>query len=99
MTDLRQELRDCEHLATSLSDRIRELRHEIGEEPVSESFGHRLRSLRAQKGWTQEHLAAVSGVSVNGVIKLERNQTTTPRATTIRKLAQALDVPDHELEV
>lgn len=99
MTDFRQELRDCEHLAASLADRVRTIRRQIGEESVSESFGHRLRSLRARKGWTQENLAAMSGISVNGILKLENDQTSRPRVTTIRKLAQALDVPDHELEV
>ena len=99
--ELRQQLQEIEELAKTLSNRAHELRRQMGdEEPVVEaqSLGHRLRRLRARKGWTQERLAMEAGVSVNGLIKIEHDETTKPRATTINRLARALEVDDSELE-
>lgn len=99
MSDLRRELQECESLASQLQTRIRELRQQLGEEPAAEvSFGRRLRSLRARHGWTQQRLAEESGLSVNGVIKLENDQTARPRDITLHRLAQALGIDVGELD-
>lgn len=97
--DQRQELRECEDLANELSQRIRSLRAELGDKPLVEgsSFGQRLRLLRARKGWSQVMLAEQSGLSSNGINKLEQDQTSRPRATTVHRLATALDVDPIEL--
>jgi transcriptional regulator with XRE-family HTH domain len=34
-----------------------------------------VRKLRLQRGWTQEHLAGLSGLSVRSIQRLERGQT------------------------
>lgn len=51
-----------------------------------------LAKLRKQKGWSQEKLAAESGVSYNTIIKLERGRIRNPKIETMVKLAEALEV-------
>lgn len=48
--------------------------------------------LRKQKGWSQEKLATVSGISYNTLIKLERGGILNPKIETVVKLAEALNV-------
>ena len=48
-----------------------------------------LQRLRKDKGWKQEHLAEISGVSITQISKIERNDTD-PRVSTIEKLSKAL---------
>lgn len=48
--------------------------------------------LRKQKGWSQEKLATVSGISYNTLIKLERGGIVNPKIETVVKLAEALNV-------
>ena len=45
---------------------------------------------------TQEQLAERSGVGIATIVRVERNQVE-PRGSTIRKLAEALDVEPEEL--
>ena len=59
-------------------------------------IGDRLRQLRKHSLMTQEELAARSGVAVSTIIRIERNQVE-PHGSTIRKLAEALDVEPQEL--
>jgi transcriptional regulator with XRE-family HTH domain len=59
-------------------------------------IGDRLRDLRKRALLTQKQLAEKSGVGVTTVIRIERNQVE-PHGSTIRKLAEALDVPPEEL--
>ena len=59
-------------------------------------IGDRLRDLRKRKLLTQEQLAARSGVGIATIVRVERNQVE-PRGSTIRKLAEALDVEPEEL--
>ena len=59
-------------------------------------IGDRLRDLRKRRLQTQEQLAELSGVGVATIIRIERNQVE-PRGSTIRKLAEALDVEPSEL--
>ena len=44
----------------------------------------------------QEQLAERSGVGIATIVRIERNQVE-PRGSTVRKLAEALEVPPHEL--
>ena len=59
-------------------------------------IGERLRRLREQRALRQEDLAKLAGVGKNTVNRLEKNHTE-PHMTTIRKLAEALDVAPSEL--
>ncbi len=53
--------------------------------------GERVRQARDRRAWTQEDLAKASGVSVPALHRVETTKGR-PRATTIRKLADALRV-------
>ncbi len=53
--------------------------------------GDRLRALRIEQALTQEELANKAGVASNTVARLERNETE-PHMSTVRKLANALEV-------
>jgi transcriptional regulator with XRE-family HTH domain len=59
-------------------------------------IGDRLRDLRKRRLLTQEQLANRSGVGIATIVRVERNQVE-PRGSTIRKLAEALDVEPEEL--
>jgi transcriptional regulator with XRE-family HTH domain len=59
-------------------------------------IGDRLRQLRKQSLMTQEELAERSDVAVSTIIRIERNQVE-PHGSTIRKLAEALEVEPQEL--
>jgi transcriptional regulator with XRE-family HTH domain len=56
------------------------------------TFGDRLREARRRKVWRQEDLAAASGVAVVTISRLESGHGDAPRQSTVRKLAEALDV-------
>ena len=51
-----------------------------------------LKSLREQKGWTQEKLAQQAGISYHTLIKIERGFIKDPRISTVINLADALDI-------
>jgi transcriptional regulator with XRE-family HTH domain len=53
--------------------------------------GNKLKTLRMEQALTQEELATKAGVAHNTVARLERNETE-PHMSTVRKLANALDV-------
>ena len=59
-------------------------------------IGEKLRETRKRKLLTQEQLAERSGVGIATIIRIERNQVE-PRGSTIRKLAEALEVEPEEL--
>jgi HTH-type transcriptional regulator, competence development regulator len=59
-------------------------------------IGDRLRDLRKRALLTQKELADKSGVGVTTIIRIERNQVE-PHGRTIRRLAEALEVPPEEL--
>ncbi|MYS86376.1 helix-turn-helix domain-containing protein [Embleya scabrispora] len=59
---------------------------------MQDSIGDRIARLRLRRDHTQESLAAVAGVSVDVVRKLEQNQRLTARLATLNALARALDV-------
>jgi transcriptional regulator with XRE-family HTH domain len=56
----------------------------------------RVRELRRERGLTIRQLAEMSGVSYATIVHLE-NGDTTPRPSTLEKLASALDVPLREI--
>jgi transcriptional regulator with XRE-family HTH domain len=59
-------------------------------------IGERLRQLREGRALRQEDLAALAGIGKNTVNRLEKNHTE-PHMTTVRKLAEALEVDPREL--
>jgi transcriptional regulator with XRE-family HTH domain len=59
-------------------------------------IGDRLRQTRKRALMTQEQLAERSGVGIATIVRIERNQVE-PRGSTVRKLAEALEVPPYEL--
>jgi transcriptional regulator with XRE-family HTH domain len=59
-------------------------------------IGERLRRLSESRALRQEDLAELAGVGKNTVNRIEKNRTE-PHMTTIRKLADALEVDPREL--
>jgi transcriptional regulator with XRE-family HTH domain len=59
-------------------------------------IGERLRRLRERRALRQEDLAEIAGVGKNTVNRIEKNRTE-PHMTTVRKLADALEVDPAEL--
>jgi transcriptional regulator with XRE-family HTH domain len=59
-------------------------------------IGERLRRLREERALRQEDLAKLAGIGQNTVNRIEKNRTE-PHMTTIRKLADALEVDAGEL--
>ena len=57
-----------------------------------EHIGDRIKSVRKRRALTQAELAGAANLSVDTVVKLE-NGRHEPRPKTVRKLADALDVP------
>ena len=51
-----------------------------------------LTKIRKKKGWSQEKLAAESGVSYNTIIKIEAGRIDDPRISTALKFAKALKI-------
>jgi transcriptional regulator with XRE-family HTH domain len=51
-----------------------------------------LRQIRERKGWTQNHLAEVSGVPQPSIWRLEKGLILNPKTSLLRKLAEALGV-------
>jgi transcriptional regulator with XRE-family HTH domain len=62
-----------------------------------ETMGQRLRRLREQRVYTQKGLAEVAGVHYVSLAKIEADKSD-PHASTIRKLAAALDVSPEYLK-
>ncbi|AYY13489.1 XRE family transcriptional regulator [Actinobacteria bacterium YIM 96077] len=59
-------------------------------------FGELLRQHRFAAGLSQEELARRAGLSGDAIAALERGRRRTPRPLTVRLLAEALALPDHE---
>jgi len=57
----------------------------------------KLVAIRKARGWTQEKLAAESGISYNTLIKIERGGILEPKIGTVIKIAKALKVKVDEL--
>ncbi|HEY3673042.1 MAG TPA: helix-turn-helix transcriptional regulator [Acidimicrobiia bacterium] len=54
------------------------------------AFGAAVRARRDKKGWTAQRLAEVSGLSVDGVRRIEVGRVTDPGIQTVNKIATAL---------
>ncbi|HEY5394042.1 MAG TPA: AAA family ATPase, partial [Trebonia sp.] len=63
----------------------------MSEQPASQ-YAELLRQLRAERGLTQEELAAAAGISPRTVSDLERGINQTPRRATAELLADALEL-------
>ena len=64
--------------------------------PVVVYIGDKLKEIRTRRFLTQEELADRAGVSPATIVRVERNQAE-PHISTMRKLAQALNVDPTEL--
>lgn len=64
--------------------------------PVMVKIGDKLKELRIERALTQEELGKKAGIGKNTVNRLEQDKTD-PRPSTLRKLAQALEVSPSEL--
>jgi transcriptional regulator with XRE-family HTH domain len=63
----------------------------LGYHAVVVHIGNKLKEARTRELLTQQDLAEKSGVGVNTIIRIERNQVE-PHFRTIRKLAEALRI-------
>ncbi len=59
--------------------------------------GEKLQEIRLAKFWSRDELAAKSGIHRDHIGRLERGEGGNSRPPTIRKLAEALEVPPTEL--
>jgi transcriptional regulator with XRE-family HTH domain len=66
-------------------------------EPGADVIARLLRAGRIRKGWKQADLAEQAGVSRTTLIHLERGTVQEPRASTLNKLAHALELDPAEL--
>jgi transcriptional regulator with XRE-family HTH domain len=55
------------------------------------TFAEKLKSLRKERGWSQERLARDAGISTSFVAKLEQS-TVSPSLATAQRLAKSLGV-------
>ena len=55
-------------------------------------FGKNIKNLRAKKGWTQQKLAEVAGMSYVTITKIEQGRAKEPTIQSMVKLADALGV-------
>ena len=60
------------------------------------NIGDKIKSLRKEKGLSQEDLAKKCGLNRNSIYKYEKNETT-PKLNQIKKIAAALNVEVNEL--
>jgi transcriptional regulator with XRE-family HTH domain len=58
-------------------------------------YGQRIKELREQKGWTQEHLEELTGIAVRTIQRVESDQTKGPE--TLAAIAAAFDLTVGEL--
>ena len=56
-----------------------------------------LLKIRNEKGWSQEKLSKLSGVSLHTLTKLENNRIKDPKISTIVKLADVFKIPIDKL--
>jgi transcriptional regulator with XRE-family HTH domain len=60
--------------------------------PRSMPIGKRVRLLREEHGLSQEELAERAGLSRQSIVDLERNDSYSPRLSTLEKIADALNI-------
>ena len=69
---------------------------QLASDPFLSAFGSHLRSLRTRSGLSQEETADKAGLHVTYLSGVERGLRN-PSVRSIRRLAQALEVPTREL--
>ncbi len=60
-------------------------------------FAEKLRDLRKEYGYTQEHLAGISGIDYKHIQRLESKNPPAVRIDTLEKIAKAFDITLSEL--
>src|SRR6266540_2003321 len=66
--------------------------------PQPTTFGGLVRHLREERGWTQEQLARLAGITVTSISNLERGATVLPNAETVEGLAAAFGLDPEEMD-
>jgi len=59
----------------------------------SKSLSEKLKEQRKHHGLTMQEISILTGLSVSAVSRLESGQTVDPKLSTIKRLAQAYDLP------
>ena len=63
---------------------------------INKDSAKRIKELRMRKGFSQERLADISGLSLRTIQRIENGETT-PRGDSLRRLSEALEVSNDEL--
>ena len=58
------------------------------------NFIAKVKKARRQKGWTLAQLSYISNISVNSIVNIEKGCKRIPKESTIRKIAEALEVEE-----
>jgi transcriptional regulator with XRE-family HTH domain len=61
------------------------------------TLAQRVRDQRYAKGWGPDELASRASISRTALYQIESGKTEQPRAATLRRIAQALDIPTETL--
>ena len=61
------------------------------------TLAQRIRDQRYAKGWGPDELASRAAISRTALYQIESGKTEQPRAGTLRRIAQALDIPTEAL--
>jgi transcriptional regulator with XRE-family HTH domain len=61
------------------------------------TLAQRVRDQRYAKGWGPDELATRASISRTALYQIESGKTEQPRAATLRRIAQALDIPTETL--
>ena len=61
------------------------------------TLAQRVRDQRYAKGWGPDELATRASISRTALYQIESGKTEQPRAATLRRIAQALDIPTEAL--
>ncbi len=62
------------------------------QEQLQRAIGERIREFRSSKGWSQERLGDLCRIHRSHMGQIE-NGATNPELSTLRKIADALDIP------
>jgi len=69
----------------------------LGDVVKNTKLGERLKALRKARGWTQENLAEVSGLTRSHISRLERGDIELPSRARLLRLADALGATADDL--
>src|SRR5438270_8665289 len=74
-----------------------ELSSHTNERRLTMTLAQRIRDCRCAKGWGPDELASRASISRTALYQIESGKTEQPRAGTLRRIAQALDIPTEAL--